>query len=73
MIWLISKAWIDPLENYNAHGYKPLGYFEGNEDEVIQYCKDAGTIPSDSCWSITMSYPNGMPNLQYKLLKALNR
>ena len=71
-IFLIEKAWIDPMENRNAIGYDPLGFYESDEEDVKAFCEKGGVFLSEDCWEIHYAYPNGMPKLRYTELSRLN-
>ena len=70
-IFIIEKAWIDPMENRDAHGYQIVGY-KLTENEAKDYCKNKGYyIPSD-CWSIEFLPLKLLPKYRYNEIKLLN-
>ena len=68
-IFLIEKAWIDPMENYNADGYKPFG-FVLTEKEAVDFCDKGGVYTGEDCWSIKYK-PNGKMS-KYRFIELKN-
>ena len=70
-IFLIEKAWIDPMENRDAHGYKIIG-FKLTEEEAKKYCKNKGYYTPNDCWSIEYIVPvKLLPKYKYNEIKIL--
>ena len=65
-IYLLEKGWIDPMENRDADGYDPYGYFI-TEDEAKEFCESKGYWTRKDCWSIMEK----MPKYRYKKIKYL--
>lgn len=55
-IFIISKIWIDPLENRKAYGYDIYGYVL-SEEKAIAFCSKGKTYTQKDCWQITDSKP----------------
>jgi hypothetical protein len=69
-VYLIEKAWIDPLENYNADGYKPHGFIL-TEEEAKSFCESKGYWTSKDCWSLIRFKDEKMPKYRYKKLDII--
>jgi len=69
-IFLIEKAWIDPMENHNADGYEPYAFTE-NEEEAKELCINCGFWTVNDCWSIAAQPEKIMPKYRYKKLSKL--
>ena len=68
-IFLIEKAWIDPMENRNADGYTPVGYVTSLE-EAEEIVKSGGFYTSEDCWSVQYHSEGKMNKYRYtKLIK----
>ena len=70
-IFLIEKAWIDPMENRDAHGYQIIG-FKLTEEEAKEFCKDKGFYTPNDCWSIDFVPLKMLPKYKYNEIKILN-
>ena len=63
-IFLIEKAWVDPMENRNACGYTIHSYMT-NEEEAKTFCESKGYYTSKDCWEVKYSYGDKMPKYRY--------
>jgi hypothetical protein len=70
-IFLISKGWIDPIENHNASGYKPYSYTK-SEDEAKTFCESQGYWTDKDCWEIGFMDNKQMPKYIYKKISKLS-
>jgi hypothetical protein len=66
-IYLMEKAWCDPLENRNDFGYKMVGYV-GSEDVAKEIVAEAGFLRGDETWSLSFAKPNTIPVMRYSEL-----
>ena len=67
-IFLIYEAWIDPLENRNAHGYKPCGY-RLTEEAAKHICNNGGHFTEEDCWSIAHVKGKKLPKYKYEMIQ----
>jgi hypothetical protein len=63
-VFLIEKAWIDPMENRNASGYDFHSYMT-SEEEAKTFCESKGCYTSNDCWEVKYSYGGKMPKYRY--------
>ena len=66
-IFLIEKAWIDPMENRVADGYDPIGFVNTIEEAQSIVDKGGNYTPKD-CWSIQFCTGKILPKFRYKIL-----
>ncbi len=66
-IFLIEKAWLDPMENINADGYEPAGFVE-TEEEAQKICTEGGYYTPVDCWSIQFHPEKRMRRFRYSKL-----
>jgi hypothetical protein len=67
-IFLIEKAWLDPLENREATGYEPFGY-KTTEQEAKDFCESEGYYTKEDCWEIQFHANKQMSKYRYKEIK----
>jgi len=70
-IFLILKAWIDPLENRDAFGYEYHSYTK-SEEEAKTFCKSQGYWTTKDCWALSFVKDKKMPKYKYKKLGTLS-
>lgn len=68
MVYLISRVWIDPMENQTdaAVGYMSIGYVK-TEQEAIDFCLEGRKFTNKDCWAIR----GAKDEFTYKPLKEL--
>lgn len=68
MVYLISRVWIDSMENQTdaAVGYMSIGYVK-TEQEAIDFCLQGRKYTREDCWAIH----GVMDQFQYKPLTEL--
>ena len=69
-IFLISKGWIDPMENRTASGYEPYSYTK-SEEEAKTFCESQGYWTDKDCWEISLMNNEQMPKYKYEKLSKL--
>jgi hypothetical protein len=71
MIYLIEKAWCDPMGNRNDFGYEVVGYTT-DLHQAITLCEKAGNFTGDETWSMYwMKKP--IAKMRYSELTCLDR
>lgn len=56
MIYLIKKAWWDPMENREDFGYHPVGYVTTLE-EATRISDQGGYVDQSKTWSLKLLPP----------------
>jgi len=70
-IFLIEEGWVDPMENRDADGYKPIG-FVNTLEEAKKIVNEGGHYTPEDCWSVAYLPYNGiMPKFKYTKLHKL--
>lgn len=69
-VFLISKGWIDPMENHTASGYKPYSY-TNSEEEAKKFCESQGYWTDKDCWEIRFMHNKQMPKYKYEKISKL--
>lgn len=70
-IFLIEEGWVDPMENHNADGYKPIG-FVTTLKAAEKIVNEGGHYTPEDCWSVQYTPYNGvMPKFKYTKLPKL--
>lgn len=64
-IFLIEKAWFDPLENRVAHGYE-VHSFVNSKVEAEQIVIEGGHFTEKDSWSIGLLPGKKLPKFRYK-------
>lgn len=70
MIFLIERAWCDPLENRVDFGYKVIGY-AADEETAKRVVEEAGFLRGDETWSLEYKKAP-TPRMRYKPLKEIS-
>lgn len=69
-IFLIEQAWLDPMENHNATGYKPIG-FVFTLEEARAKVSSGRLFTQDDCWEIAYHPNKEMQEFIYTELNEL--
>ena len=69
-VYVIEKAWIDPMENHNAAGYNPIG-FVTIEEEAKKIIRKGGYFTPKDCWIIRSMMDERMPKFKYYRLELI--
>jgi hypothetical protein len=70
-IFLIERAWIDPMENLNVDGYDLIGFVR-TEEEAQRICTEGGYYTSKDCWSIQFYPEERLRKFKYTKLLPFN-
>ena len=71
-IYLIEKAWIDPSENREAHGYNLYSFCE-TEKEAKSFCEKNGHYTEKDCWSIEYLPNKKLMKYRYTVIARLSQ
>lgn len=67
-VFLIEKAWVDPMENRDSHGYD-LYTYRLSEKEAKDFCDLGGYLTEKDCWSIGFEPNKRLPIYRYKKIE----
>ena len=71
MIFLIERAWWDPLENRDDFGYEVIGYAK-DEETAKRIVEEAGNLRGDETWSLSLRRDKQPPRMRYKALEEIS-
>lgn len=69
-IFLIEKAWIDPMENRDADGYEPFSFFL-KEQDAKDFCELGGYFTDKQCWSIAYKPNKRLDKYRYRKITSI--
>jgi hypothetical protein len=70
VVYLIEKAWLDPMENRNSTGYSPVGF--ATDLESAEAIVAGGRLfTKDDCWEIEYHTNGTMPEYKYTKLNEM--